>query len=283
MNSADEQQIIKEMAFPARPFIVQMLHDAQKQSVPDIKLMVNAIESSPGIAVAVLEAINSPFYHLKREVDSISLAISYLGTQNIINLVIALSLRGALLGRLEVCDDLEGCWDKVSKVAMVSALLSKRLDVGKQDEAYLVGLFHESGMPFIYKRFSDYFDCIDSVSHSDGASVTNAESSRYGINHATISYYFCREWGVSAELCEVIRHHHDLDLLLSNDGNKELKERMSLLLLAEQMVRIADKVGVCREWDEIRPRIYYYLGLEEQRRKELSQEVKELLAEYGKS
>ncbi|WP_256349786.1 HDOD domain-containing protein, partial [Pseudomonas gingeri] len=126
---------------------------------PDLTEIARLISQDPGMAGALLKLINSSHFGLSNRVSSIQRAVNFLGSRSIINLINALSIKS------EMTDDaivtLNRFWDTAQDVAMTCLTLAKRIGSQAVDEAYALGLFHDCGVPLMFKKFPNYMTILE--------------------------------------------------------------------------------------------------------------------------
>jgi len=148
------QAILKGTHIPPQP---QIMVDLQMEQVmPDCSLarISELISQDVGLSGKVLKMVNSPLYGLSNKITSINQAVNLMGSDSVINLVNALSIKGELSN-----DDiitLGSFWDNAMEIAMACTMIAKQIGFSSPDEAYSLGLFHNCGVPLLTMRFPNY-------------------------------------------------------------------------------------------------------------------------------
>ncbi|WP_455205807.1 HDOD domain-containing protein, partial [Kaarinaea lacus] len=150
--------LVQGIDIPVRPAILQKIMEIQSQDEPDMDAVAGLIGSEVSLSAGVLKAVNSPLFGLRHEMSSIQQAVTLLGMNNVINLVIGISLRLEIGGNFNVA--VERFWDTASDVALISAGLAKQLGNVPPDEAYTLGLFHDCGIPLLMLKDDNYVQLL---------------------------------------------------------------------------------------------------------------------------
>ena len=191
------EDILKGITIPSPPQIIADLQMEMATPDPDLNDMAKMISKDPGLAGGVLKTLNSPFYG-NRDISSISQAVMLLGMTTIANIVNTLYLREHLTQDDEISDAtykaMINFWDSASDVARACNLVAKRLRVLDADMAYLLGLFHNAGIPLLMQRFSNYPDIMVESYLLEGNRIVDTENKHCGTNHAVVSFYAARSW-----------------------------------------------------------------------------------------
>ena len=281
INLKDAGDVLKGVSIPPRP---QLLIDI-REVLPDIRKVAQLIQTDQGVSAGVLKAINSPLYGLARRITSIQHAVMMLGLDNVINIVSSLLLRAAIGSNLNPAT-LEKYWSTTTDTAVAAASLTKQLRVASIDKAYMLGLFHNCGMPMLMKKFPDYMDSLIISYGSKGMSLTDYEDGHYETNHAIAGYFVCRYWLLPTDICKVIRDHHSLNCLTFDEKttDHEYTTLLAILKMAEHIAGLHNWLGSNNEdheWDAIKKNLLNYIGLSESDFDDVSAVASDEIAQYN--
>lgn len=263
------EAILKGITIPSPPQIIADLQMEMAMPSPDLNEMADMISKDPGLAGGVLKTLNSPFYG-NHDISSISKAVMMLGMNTVANIVNTLYLRDAMSHQDDISDDVYKAmthfWDSATDVARACHLVAHRLRYQSPDSAYMLGLFHNAGIPLLMQRFEDYPQVIvESYLHKDHR-IVDCENKHYKTNHAVVSFYAARSWKLPAVLCKVIAAHHSaVDIFTDNDKtDPDEKYLLAILKMGEHITGLSKTLGNNEEdieWQQIQEKVLDYLGL----------------------
>lgn len=266
------ESILKGITIPSPAQMVADLQMEMAMPDPDLNEMARMISKDPGLAGGVLKTLNSPFYG-NRDIASISQAVMILGMTTVASIVNTLYLRDNLLQNEEVSDEVHKAmahfWDAATDVARACSLVARRLRVNDPDMAYMLGLFHNVGIPLLMQRFPDYpRTIVGSYLLEKGNRIVDVENEQYATNHAVVSFYAARSWKLPEILCRVIAEHHSAIEIFSDKDktNPDEKLYLAILKIGEHLAGLSRTLGNNehdREWEQIGERILEYVGLSE--------------------
>ena len=159
--SANEQHELEKLLehgviLPAQPKIMremdQLIHRPQV-NMADIAQMVG---QDPAITAIVFKVVASPIYGLNKPVDSLEKAISLIGLRQMNNIVKCAALSRSIQGEEPFY---EWFWERSGDIAQLCAIIAFRQRMVCNifpDQAHLVGLFHDCGVPLLMQRFPEY-------------------------------------------------------------------------------------------------------------------------------
>ena len=272
-------KLLKGIDIPPQPQVLRLVMAEQRQPDPDLRKIAIAVTKDVGLSAAMLRAANSPAFGLRQKVTSISQAVMLLGMGNAISLITGLSLRMVMSGKNKV--KLERFWDTASDAALICSVLARRFQIMAVDEAYMLGLFHDCGIPLLMQRFPKYMEILRQSNTSTEESVITMEDREFKTNHAVVGYLVARSWFLPEDVRTTILHHHDESLLLNADPDTAdgiLARKIGLLFLAEHFGHLYHRAANNILWERLGARIMQIFDLNEIELQDLSEDMKDALS-----
>lgn len=263
-------KILSSIHFPPRPSVLTLLMEERRKPDPDLMSIAHIIGKDVVLSAAVLKTVNSPFFGLRRKLDSIEQAVMAMGSNNVINIVAGLALRNLNQGKEP---QLERFWDSAERTASIAAMLAKRIPGIPQDMAYTAGLFHDCGIPLLMQRFPDYKETLKHTSCELGKSFTQVEDERHQTNHAVVGYMLAKSWHLSEIIALTILHHHNLAILSSSENlPAEVGGLVATIQVAEYL---GDSTQMREEsmWQLNQETLLEYLGLSKDELADIAEEI----------
>ncbi len=273
---AQTQQILNGVQLPPQPHLLMEAHAEMQKDEPDLSRVAAILSRDAGLAGAVLKAVNSPFFNLCSEVTSIPYAVSLLGLGPTLNIVAGLALKQAF--EHSDCAEVQGFWDSAANVSQLAAYVSQKLGNVSPDEAYLLGLFHDCGVPLMASKFDGYLAMMASI--GDSKEFARQEQDRFNTDHSVVGFLIGRQWGLAQHIRDAILDHHNVERVLSPYATSG---RLSESLIANlKLAEHADHRFFGHddgEWDQVKGYVLDYLSLSEHDCDDLLEDMQELLLE----
>ncbi len=262
---------------PERPEVLLEIKEAKS----DLNAVAKVIEKHPELAKEVLATINAPYFSLVREIKTSDEAVRMLGMQRIINLTTGRLLRSTIFsGKDKILSDL---WKTSIKVAVISVLISKELDISATDESYTTAVFHNSGMALLNQSNESYSKNIKGAYFSEAGEISEYERQHLGTCHAAIGAQLATKWGLSGSISKCIHLHHDPQKLITQiEKADETGELLLVLKLSEQITRLPGYLAQSvnnYEWEKIKEPIFDQLKMTEGMYRRFEVGIKKKLAE----
>ncbi len=260
------QRIMQGIKIPPQPQILVDLQMEQVMPDPDLGRIAKLISQDVGLAGTVLKVVNSPFYGLKNRITSVQQAVSLIGLNSVVNIINGLSIKSQMSD--ETIVNMNRFWDTANDIAQVATTIAKQVGYPNPDLAYLLGLFHNCGIPLLMSRFDNYLQIMEESYAHPELRVVDVENQRLNTNHAVIGYYTAKSWNLPKILCDVIAEHHSATryFAANNYKDSEGKTLLAILKLAEHICgnyRILGRQQDDLEWQNIGAEVMTYLGMGE--------------------
>jgi HD-like signal output (HDOD) protein len=257
-----EKGILEKVNIPPRPQALLKINQEAKQPEPNIKLIADAIAEDAAISAAVLQVVNSAAFRRVKKIESIHQAVMTLGIKRILPLVKAVALKSALPEN----NDLVEFWKNSSMVASACSIYSELINKTElADNAYMLGLFHNAGVPIMLQSFDDYHDLLRKGITDGWEDISELERSKYYTSHTTLGALLAQQWQLPKAMIDVIYYFHDTEGIF-NSG--ELS-RIGLYLLSILKLARSSVDGILRgdsntkEWLLLEDHILEFLDIDE--------------------
>ncbi|MGE4503979.1 MAG: HDOD domain-containing protein [Desulfovibrionaceae bacterium] len=227
------ETIRDRIKLPTVPGTVFRLMEALERQASSEDL-ADIIRPDPKLTTAVLSLVNSPMYALPFQVETLSRAITVIGTREIS----ALALGTRIMAMFEDTTPEHFPMDAFWKHSIACAALANDIALmcGKPEpERYLVaGLLHDMGRVMLCTHAPERCAAALALSQKRTMGLHEAELSLFDVDHAMIGAIFFKEWGLPRSIVQSCLHHHNPAVCLG----KELPE---VIFVANQ---IASALGL---------------------------------------
>jgi HD-like signal output (HDOD) protein len=205
LGSEQLRQLVGGMAaLPSLPSACVALNRALADKNGSLSDVCAVIEQDVGMAVKVLQLVNSAFFGVSRRITSVEHAVSYLGVNTIRNLVLAHSMFAAFGGA-----NLAGAERQQAQALLASRVARMLLPDRQQAQvAATAALLHESGSLALASRLPKEHKENAETARRDGTPLYQVERERFGVTHAEIGAYLLGLWGLPHDVIEAVATHH---------------------------------------------------------------------------
>ena len=271
------EQSIKGIDIPPRPLIIDRVRAAMNEEVPNFKRVGELISADVSLAAGLIKTANSPYFGYQSRARSINEALLMLGLDVTCRAIAAISLRQAFPNSAHY----ERFWDASAKIAVLAGWLARRLKRPRlrADDAYTYGLFRDCGIVILLRRFPDYKMTLHRANNEAVLSFTALEQRELPTDHAVIGCLLAQSWWLPDEICQAIRHHHELASIATADSAVPLASRYLFAIgqTAEHLLQQVSGASHTAEWPKLGAACLRLLDLKDENLPELYEEATVLL------
>jgi putative nucleotidyltransferase with HDIG domain len=208
---------------PIPPVAAQImaLAEDENSSMSDI---ADLIVHDPSITASLLKICNAAYFGLPRQIESVRDAITLLGLDQIVELVL---LNGTAENFKDEPDGYglgEGeLWHHAVLSAHVAKVLAENNGwASSKHMIFTAALLKDIGKIIMGRYVAFSYEKINILVHSKGYSFNEAEKKIIGMNHEELGALIGEKWRFGDKLIYIIRNHHMADEICRNDPETAL-------------------------------------------------------------
>jgi putative nucleotidyltransferase with HDIG domain len=208
----NRQEMIQKAAteLPPLPELAMRILTLSQDPESSPKEIVEVVKLDPTLTMRILGFCNSPFYGLQREISSLQEAIVYLGTDAIVNFVLASSMAKVFPKENSGYGLDEGqLWRHAVAVAICSQLIAEKCAPELSALAFTSGLVHDAGKIAMNRFVGEEITDILQLVEKEGISFLDAEQRRLGYTHCDAGADVAKSWALPKDIIDTIRYHHN--------------------------------------------------------------------------
>lgn len=226
-------------------------------SLPEVALRVNeiandpkstsedmaaALTQDPALAIRVLKIANSPYYGLSSEIETISRAVSVLGTNKIRDLVLSSSVRKTFDGIPNDLISMHDFWHHSLYCGILAKILAQKSKKTHGESIFVAGLLHDIGQLLMFNQRPKQSHEIILLLMEGTEALETYEAERHvlGFDHMQVGAALIERWRLPPILKECIEFHHE--------PQKAKKFQAEVAL-----INIANAVAVMADFDSMDP------------------------------
>lgn len=201
--------------------------------------LVAIVRTDPTLTARILKTCNSSLYSLSREVNSVSEAVSFLGTRNLVKIVVATctspyfnrSGTSAYLSPKEI-------WHHSIACGITCQILAERSGLDEASTAFTAGILHNIGKIAISQFMASYVPNLEAVEITEDGDFLAFERSFCSMDHAVAGSLVLDRWLLPIQLRRAIRNHHD-EILIAADPELTAIVHISDILCLQEGIGVA--------------------------------------------
>jgi HD-like signal output (HDOD) protein len=188
--------------------ITQMVDDPESNASD----LGDVISQDPSLALRVLQLANSPLYGMRNQVDTISRAVTILGTLQIRDMVLATSAVHSFDGIPNELVSMEDFWRHSLFCGLAARYIASNILRGREESSFIAGLLHNIGKLVIYNRMPEAaIQTLMMILDGEERQRYLAERRVMGFDHAEVGGALLDQWSLPGHLIETTAYHHEPD------------------------------------------------------------------------
>jgi putative nucleotidyltransferase with HDIG domain len=173
----------------------------------DMSEIVRLVSYDNAIAAQCLRVAGSPLFGLSHPPTSLSGAVVSLGLNRVKSIVVTCCMGQAFPVKKWALSPVV-FWRHSLGCAMVCRKFSEKLANVDGEKAYVAGLLHDIGLLVNCIAFPEQFEAAVRRASKEQTSLIAVEQATMGFTHCQTGQVLAEQWGLAAEIVEVIAQHH---------------------------------------------------------------------------
>ncbi|MCH7979188.1 MAG: HDOD domain-containing protein [Acidobacteria bacterium] len=192
---------------PSLPKVYEKLTRALRNPNISLNKIAKIVEQDVAISAKLLQLANSALFGTVQDMNTVHMAVSYMGLDVIQHMVLSLEVFRSFEGLGQI----EGfSLEATQEHAQLTAKIAVRLLPAKYlaDTAIVAALLHDVGKLVLASKMPGRFKRCLEASREQNRPLYQVEEELGGITHAEIGAYLLGLWGLPYSVAEAVAHHH---------------------------------------------------------------------------
>ncbi len=209
VESLDPLDILrKEHQLPALPQVFLELQQAINASNTSADDLANIISQDPSLTAFLLRMVNSAFYSLPMQIDTISRAVTVVGVDQLSTLAVGTSVMSLFKDVPAEVLDMEQFWKHSVACGLIARRLCRITGKGDPERAFVAGLLHDIGQLILLQSEPERAAGVLAHARSKDVLLCAEEKKLLGFDHATLGGMLLRKWNFPFVLVSAVLEHH---------------------------------------------------------------------------
>jgi len=189
------------------PSFLSELDKAMNDPRCSLERVADIISGDIGLSARLLKLVNSSFYAFPSPIDTISRAVSVVGTKQLRDL----AFTTAVLGAFHLKDhhiSLEKFWQHSIACGLVAKAIATYRRDSDLERYFLLGVMHDIGRLILLSEFPDKMDQALAQAKAKQQLLSEAEHAIFGFDHAQVGNALLKTWKLPNAHQEIVLYHH---------------------------------------------------------------------------
>ncbi len=201
-----KQRVSQVETVHSLPSLYQALRTLLESPHPSLREAGEIVTRDPGMTAKLLQLVNSAFLGTASRVACPRQALSVIGLDNLLSLVVSVGLFSELPQEMGMLAPLWKHAHSTARFAQAIACCEQADETTVQD-SFTAGLLHETGWIVLASAHGEQFKSLWSTLNKGFVSM-DSEQTAFGGTHAQVGAYLLGLWGLPDAIVEAVAWHH---------------------------------------------------------------------------
>lgn len=171
--------------------------------------VANVISQDMALTARLLKLVNSAFYSFPRKIETVSQAVSVVGTSQVRDLSLATSVADAFKNLPSDLIDVDAFWRHSLACGVAARAIAGLRSETNVERFFVAGILHDLGRLVLIMRAPDEARLVMQRAQERGALLFETEREVIGFDHGRVGGALMEHWTMPDSLREAVRFHHE--------------------------------------------------------------------------
>jgi len=205
--NADEV-VQQEFELASLPDIFYQITKSLENPKSSAAYVAEVISKDVALSAKLLKLVNTPFYGFPSKIDTLSRAVTIVGTNQLTNLALGISVIAAFSDIPEEYFTLKEFWLHSVTCGTIARLLASKAGLLGDEKFFVAGLLHDIGRLVMLKNHPEASTAVLRQAKVGRRALVDVEKTLWGCTHADIGGKLLKAWKLPPTLQSLVQHHH---------------------------------------------------------------------------
>lgn len=253
------QKVVGQIGgLPSLPVVYQEVMACLQKPNASLGDVGKVIGKDVGMTATLLKLVSSAFFGLSKPVSTVERAVSFLGLDTLIALVLGQGIFKESPPINVAGFSLEGLWQHSLETAAAARTIARQqgLDKATLDDAFLAGMLHDIGKLVLAQSMPDIYGTV--LQEAGTGLAAAAEREALSTTHADVGAYLLGLWGLTDAVVEAVAFHEN-----PGDAPTQALGLPLIIHAADRLLRFPDQTDPAHEQLSLDVRCLDELGVRE--------------------
>jgi len=191
------------------PTIYIKIDEALNSANCSTQYLVDILGEDTALSARLLRLANSAMFNFPNKIDSVSQAITIIGTQQLRALVLASSVMKLFKDIPEDLINMEMFWRHSIACAVSARVIASLRRAANIEYFFLAGLLHDIGRLIMFKEIPNEISQALKQASETKQLLFKVEKELLGYDHSKLGGMLLKEWKLPPQLIESTAYHHN--------------------------------------------------------------------------
>jgi len=191
------------------PIIFTRINEAVDNPESSFSEISQIISGDSASSARLLKIVNSAYYGFSNKVETITHAITIIGTAQLRDLVLATAVIERFQGVPSKTIDMKSFWLHSISCGLAARILATYRHDRNPERFYVLGVLHDIGRLLMFLNIPDQMRKVIEMAEQEKISLYEAEKQIIGFSHAEMGGFLMEAWNLPGTFQTAINFSHD--------------------------------------------------------------------------
>lgn len=207
-RKVDPETLFREVELASLPSIFNELVEVINNPRSSSAAIGRVVSKDTSLSARLLKIVNSPFYGFPSKIDTISRAVTIIGTRQLTTLAVGISAMDLFRDMPSDVVDMESFWKHSIGTGLLCRIMATMTGLPNTERLFVSGLLHDIGHLVLFKYLPEESTATVMLARANQSSLAEEEVRVFGIDHARLGADLLREWKLPPTLEGNVRFHN---------------------------------------------------------------------------
>jgi HD-like signal output (HDOD) protein len=208
MKWTAEKLVLETPAVSSLPGVYARLNETVDDPRSSSRDVAGVIAEDTGLEARLLRVANSAFFGFPSRIDTISRAVSLVGTRQLRDLALATSIVRQFQGVPDTLVSMESFWRHSLACGVAARILATYRREPNVERFFIAGLMHDIGRLVMFATIPEMATEAFAQARSKGKLLYASEREVMGFDHADVGGALLRHWKLPVPTSDAVAFHH---------------------------------------------------------------------------
>jgi putative nucleotidyltransferase with HDIG domain len=198
-----------EIKLPEIPSTISELNNVIATPLTSASDIAQIVNKSPSLVSVLLKIVNSAIYCFPSQIDSISRAVTLIGSKEIYSLAVGVTVMSMFRDIPKQFVDMSSFLRHSLACGIISRILAARKNFQHTEQLFVSGLLHDIGRLILYKYFPEEAKRLILYAAASENSLYQVENKMLDCRHTDIAKHLLTKWKLPSQLADSVFYHHN--------------------------------------------------------------------------
>ena len=191
------------------PIIFTRINEAVENPKSSFSEISQIISGDSSLSARLLKIVNSAFYGFSNKIETITHAITIIGTAQLRDLVLATTVMEKFKGVPSETINMKSFWLHSISCGLAARIIATYRHEQNPERFYVLGVLHDIGRLLMLLNIPDQMREVIKLSVKEHIILHEAEKQIVGFNHAEMGGFLMEAWNLPVTFQNAIAFSHD--------------------------------------------------------------------------